>query len=394
MELGYPKVFLKKGKEKIVSFHPWIFSGAIAKEESLEPGGVCFVCSYSGEFLGMGYWNPHSDIRIRILSLKPEKIDEFFFIQKFKEALQRKLVYISHTNAYRWIHGEGDGLPGLIIDVYNNNVVVQIHTLGMEKLKPFILKAILSTQEVNVVYEKSDTEARKKEGLSKINTGLLWGEKVNLIEIYENEFKFIVDIVHGQKTGFFLDQRENRAKILKYLLDKSFINCFCYTGAFSVYAAKITKKIKSIDISSSALDLAKENFKINGFNPENYEFIKADVFEYLKSLENEQQDAILIDPPSLAKNKNSLPQAWKAYVYLNSMALKALKSNGILISSSCTSHITDSMFLDILLESASIANCKLQILDVGIQPQDHPWILNFPEGKYLKFYILLKLPKD
>ncbi len=394
--LLYPPVFVKPKIETIVfSGHPWIFSGGIESEPSTSPGSICEIHSGS-RFLGIGYWNPASDIRVRILTNQKIPIAEEFFQNRLLSCFHQRKAQIQNTDAFRLINAESDFLPGLILDIYKDCGVIQIHTLGMEKLKDVLISALQSLEVLNLqcIYEKSDSEARKKEGLNLKHEGILAGCLPNELCITENGFRFLVDIPNGQKTGFFLDQRENRKAILPYVGGKKVLNCFAYTGGFSVYAASKARKVISLDISRQAIELAIRNFELNGYLPKDHEFITENAFDYLKQLQPGQVDVIILDPPSMAKGKSSVPQAVKAYITLNTLALKALPDYGILISSSCTTHIDEPTFIKILHQSATIAGCKLQVLESKLQPADHPYLLSFPEGRYLKFMILLKIPSQ
>ncbi len=299
-------------------------------------------------------------------------------------------MFVHNTNAFRLIYGESDGIPGLIVDNYNNILVVQFHTPGIYNLNKFIVSALKEVFSPQCIYEKKVKLFGKgsgKEGAKSID---LFGKSTKEVQIEENGFKFLVNIHEGQKTGFFLDQRMNRKAILDYCKGRKVLNCFSYTGGFSVYAASTAKSVASVDISKGAVDYAKKNFQLNGFTSSKHEFIKKDVFEYLKTLKNGQYDMIILDPPSMANNAKQIPQAIKAYTTLNSKALEKLPSNGILVSSSCTAKIDDKTFLQMLKKSAQNTKSQVKLLYSAVQPADHAHNLSFPEGRYLKFYVLLK----
>lgn len=387
------KIYLKKSVEKnIKSGHPWIFSGALLPGEDIENGELCSIFCEKN-FLGIGYYNKNSDIRVRILTRLDVKIDINFFINRLTILKNEKEKYIPNCNSYRLVFGESDNIPGLIVDIYNlKYIVIQVHTLGIEKLKNMIVEALVKIYNPEMIYEKCDIAIREKENLPKESKEVLYGKLYKEVEIIENGYKFSVNIVEGQKTGFFLDQRVNRNSIVKYCADKNVLNCFSYTGGFSVYAASVAKSVTSVDISKKAIENAALNFQINGFDTKNHGFIAKDVFDYLKEMEFCKYDLIILDPPSFAKNQKQLKNAIKAYITINSKALEKLPDYGILVSSSCTSHVDQSTFIKILNQSAVNANCQLKVLESNDQPLDHPYNLAFPEGRYLKFFIMQKYP--
>ncbi len=376
----------------LISGHPWIFSGAVESEpKDMENGGLCrIICG--GKFIGIGYYNKNSDIRIRILSRKEVTVDADFFYERLNNLYKEKLKYLSATNAFRLCFGESDNLPGLVVDIYDDVAVIQAHTMGIDNVKKLIVDALAKIKPFTMIYEKCDISARTREGLPKKANEILYGTDKRYVNISENGFNFKVDIFEGQKTGFFLDQRENRRTITEYCSGKNVLNCFCYTGGFSVYAAKTAKSVTSVDISKQAIEMCKTNFAENNFPLENHNFVVSDVFDYLVNLENYKFDFIILDPPSFAKNKNQLTNAIKAYTTINSKALEKLPDYGILVSASCTTHVDDMTFIKILHQSAVNAKCQIKIVRSNIQPIDHPYNLMFPEGRYLKFYIVEKFP--
>ena len=385
----YPQVFLRKESAiNILQGHPWIFSKGIQGSPKLEDGDWCEVHTES-KFVGIGYWDSKTDISIRILTRTLETIDESFFLKRFTALKSEKERFLENSNAYRVVFGESDGIQGLIVDLYDNVLVVQFHTTGMRRMKPDILNALVKTFSPKCVYEKSSETTQKREGFE-VDEKLIYGQATEEVEIVENGFKFLVNIPKGQKTGFFLDQRQNRKSIVRFVRDLHVLNCFAYTGGFSVYAASVAKRVTTLDISKGAVEAAKRNFEINGFDPNKHEFVAEDAFEYLKKIKPGEFDCILLDPPSFAHKKVQVPNAIKAYIGINTSALKALPKGGILISSSCTAHIDEPTFLNILYQSASHARCGLKVLHSALQPPDHPYNLFFPEGRYLKFFVLLK----
>lgn len=347
--------------------------------------------------MARGYCNKNSQIAVRIFTRNPEeKIDALFFEKKFKDLMagREKFINTRNTNAFRAVFGESDGIPGLIIDKYADVYVIQIHTLGMEMLRDFAIEAIRKVFNPKTIFEKSDVGVRLQEGLKDMPVRHIWGEELpDEIEIMENGIKFLVNIREGQKTGFFLDQRENRKTVQKYASGKKILNCFCYTAGFSVYAALAgSTKTVNIDESKPALETAKLNFQINGLNPEKHDFIAEDAFKILENFARtkEKFDIVILDPPAFVKNQKSLKKGLSGYLFINEQALRILPQGGILISSSCSAHVTDEMFQKTLAMAASKANCSLKTIEIKHQPIDHPFNVHFPEGKYLKFYVMLK----
>lgn len=391
----YPRVQLQSGREKSLRFrHPWVFSRAIARfPESLENGSIVSVVDDRGNVLGTAYYNRNSQMALRMLSFEEVKVDEAFFVEKFKErlAFRRRFLDLSHTNAFRLVFAESDGLPGLVVDLYGDYVVIQIHTLGMDVLRPLVVKALVKVLDPKGIYERSDLEVRKKDGLSTLPTGVLYGkEPPRDYEILENGLKYFVDIQSGQKTGFFLDQRDNRMALRQYVSGKKVLNLFSYSGGFSVSALKGgATHVTSVDISAPALELAKKNFELNGFEPGKHGFAVKDVFDFLEDTvqKGERYDVVVLDPPAFVKNQDSLKHGTNAYIKLNSKALRVLADDGVLVSSSCSSHVTPELFRMILFKAALENRRELVLLEQKNQPPDHPLNINFPEGEYLKFVV-------
>ncbi|MBW8889333.1 MAG: class I SAM-dependent rRNA methyltransferase [Fibrobacteres bacterium] len=373
-----------------MSGHPWIFSGALDRKPDCPDGSLVRIMVQK-QFLGVGYYSGRTDIAIRILSLNDESIDARFFAERFRLLRRRKEEWLpKRTNAYRAVFAESDGCPGLIVDNYAGVLVAQFHTLGMDNLKPLVTEGLREAFSPRAIVERSDVANRAAEGMTDKPVGILYGEDVSEVEIEEQGFKFLVHVKEGQKTGFFLDQRENRQAIVRYCKGRKLANCFSYTGGFSVYAASAAKRVVSVDISKPAMEYCRRNFALNGFAADEGDFLAKDVFDFLKGLEPGEFDFIILDPPSFAKNKKQLTNAIKAYTTINSKALEKLPDGGILVSSSCTSHVDQSTFIKILHQSSVNARCQVKVLESREQPQDHPYHLSFPEGRYLKFFILQK----
>lgn len=391
----YPRVQLHSGREKSLHFrHPWVFSRAIQHvPKGLENGSLVHVEDSEGRCLGTAYYNGRSQIALRFLSFDENVIDTEFFAGKFKEklAFRRRFLDFSDTNAFRLVFGESDGLPGLIVDVYGDFAVIQIHTLGMDRLRPMVVEALEKILKPKGIYERSDVEVRKKDGLFTMPTGVLFGKEPPADhQILEHGLKFSVDIRTGQKTGFFLDQRENRLALRKYAKGKNVLNLFSYSGGFSVSALSGgAKKVTSVDISGPALELARGNFSLNGFDPSKHVFEAKDVFDFLddQAKNIEKYDVVVVDPPAFVKNKESLNHGANAYMKLNHKALQLLVDDGILVTSSCSSHVSQELFRTILFKSALQSHRELVVLEQKSQPSDHPLSINFPEGEYLKFVV-------
>ncbi len=387
----YPALMIKPGRAKnIVAGHPWIFSNAIErKDPALQSGGLCEV--YQGkDFLGIGYYNELTDIAVRMLTTTHEPINTDFFHRRFAELKRIKTTWITSTNAYRLVFGESDGLPGLIIDQYADTLVIQFHSLGISMLKEQIVAAIEQVFSPRNIYLKDSLFSKTREGINQHYSETVLGNCEPDVLIEEHGLQFAVNVVQGQKTGFFLDQRENRRSILPYVKQKRVLNCFAYTGGFSVYAATQGAQVTSVDISPAAIEYARKNFRLNHFDPAAHSFVVADVFEYLKTMPTAAFEVIILDPPSFAHKRTQVKQAIKAYLTINSKALEKLPSGGILITSSCTTHIDELTFIKILHQSAVNTHCQLKVLHAAVQPFDHAYNLHFPEGRYLKFFILLK----
>jgi len=390
-----PQVIIKNERVKnLQAGHPWIFSGGIVRvSEGLGNGAVCRICDQQNRFLATGYYNKHSEIRVRILSFADEAINRTFFQRRIQTLRAAKEQFLPpDTDSYRVVFGESDSLPGLIVDKYADVLVIQLHTAGMDRLREAIAGALEEVFQPRCIYERSDVSVRLNEGLKTQPKQLLAGQDLDEVLIRENGILFWVNFKEGQKTGFFLDQRENRSLVARFCPKRRVLNCFAYTGAFSVYAVLAgARSVTSVDISGKALEYARKNFEANRINTKKYMFIEHDVFEYLKSVQADEYDLIILDPPSFAKNKEQVKKAIKAYITINSKALEKLPPGGILVSSSCTTHIDQETFIKILHQSAVNTHCRLKVLAATMQPHDHPYNLSFPEGRYLKFFVLQKV---
>ncbi len=393
-----PTVTLKPKKEvPILGGHPWVFSNGVEKEnKSLTPGSLVKVLASNGQELGIGTYSPLTNIRVRLLTRNSnEEINAAFFEKRFKDLDDWKQKNIpSNTNGYRLVHAETDMFPGLIIDRYNDTFVFQIHTAGMEQFRAEIVNALKKVFSPRIIVERSDIEFRKSEGLKDMPITVHLGNVDEPVTFQENGHTFQADVMHGQKTGFFLDQRDARAEVGRLSANKRVLNLFSYTGAFSVYAAKNNaSQVTSIDISKPALEQAKQNFSLNNVDPKDtkkYAFEDHDIFEIIGQTElpHGPYDLIICDPPALAKTEAHVPSASKAYMMLNQNCFTHLQKGGILVTSSCSGRITQEAFRDILRIAAGRAHKQVKLLKWIAQPADHAESLGFSEGRYLKTAVL------
>lgn len=387
---AYPRIILKRGKEKpLLRGHPWVFSGAVAKVEGeVSAGDTGEVYSAEGQFLGMGHVNVRSQIFLRILTEQKEELTiDFFRARLSKAASLREIGLREKTNAYRVVNGEGDFLPGLIVDRYGDVFVLQFLTAGMDRLKGLLVDLLIHEFHPRSLYERSDAVTRKEEGLSEAS-GLLYGQEVpDRLEVEEYGCRFRVDVKRGQKTGFYLDQRENRFGLQELSRDKKILDGFCYTGGFSVHAALTgAKEITLIDSSREALKMAEEQFNINHLEKIEHQLIQGDAFEAMRNLKD-KYDLIILDPPPFAKKKRHLPGASRGYKDLNLQAFRLLRQEGLLLTFSCSHHMSWDLFQKILFSSAVDAGKRVQLIGRRGHPIDHPVNLCHPEGEYLKGFI-------
>ncbi|MFM7628526.1 MAG: class I SAM-dependent rRNA methyltransferase [Algoriphagus sp.] len=390
--MPYPKIFLQKGKEhSLRRKHHWVFSGAIARhEEGILPGNLVSVYSSRNEFLGIGHFAQGS-IMVRILSFEEREIDVEFWKEKLgqsyavRNALQ--LTDQEDTTIYRLVHGEGDGLPGLIIDYYQGTAVIQAHTLGMHAQVPQITEALklLYKSSLEGVFDKS-AETLPKSGEQVENTWV-WGKAKSAV-VKEYGASYAIDWEKGQKTGFFIDQRENRKLVAQYAKGKKVLNTFCYSGGFSVLALlEGANEVHSVDISPKAIALTEENIALNGGGEGKHKSIVADVVKYIRDI-GDDYDMIVLDPPAFAKNLKARHNAVQAYKRLNAEALKKIKKGGILVTFSCSQVVDKQLFTHTLTAAALESNRNVRILHQLSQPPDHPISSFHPETEYLKGLVL------
>ena len=389
----YKTVYLKKGKEESLKrFHPWIFSGAIHHlDEEISEGEIVRVVTFMGDFIAIGHYQIGS-IAVRVLSFQDVHIDETFWESHLGRALaMRRSIGMAdnlQNNTYRLVHGEGDNLPGLIIDCYGKTAVMQAHSVGMHNNRFDICKALIKIMgdRIEQVYYKSETTLPYKAELGQEN-GFIYGSTEEDVAI-ENGLKFHVDWLKGQKTGFFIDQRENRSLLEHYAKGRSVLNMFCYTGGFSVYAMRgQAKLVHSVDSSAKAVELTNQNIALNFLQDTRHEAFCEDAFKYLDT-HNDKYDLIVLDPPAFAKHRSTLRNALKGYTRLNVKGFQQIKSGGILFTFSCSQVVTKEQFRNAVFTAAAQAGRKVRILHQLHQPADHPINIYHPEGEYLKGLVL------
>lgn len=392
--MNYKKVKLKpKKEESLKRFHPWIFSGAVqSKDESLTEGEVVNVYTVNDEFIAVGHYQIGS-IEVRVLSFEEEDIDLDFWKKRLSSALElRKSIGLlsDNNNSYRLVHGEGDLLPGLIIDVYAETAVIQSHSVGMHESRLMIcdaLKAVLGDKLKNVYY-KSETTLPYKANLGAENEYLYKGDSVNEIAL-ENGLKFYPDWVKGQKTGFFVDQRDNRALLEKYSKGRSVLNMFCYTGGFSFYALRGgANLVHSVDSSSKAIMLTNRNVGLNFPDDKRHEAFAEDAFKFLGGINKGDYDLIILDPPAFAKHRGAIKNALQGYKRLNAAAFEKVAPGGIVFTFSCSQVISKDAFRLAVFSAAALSGRSVRILHQLSQPADHPINIYHPEGEYLKGLVL------
>lgn len=384
---------LKPKKEAaVLRFHPWIFSGAIGRQaEGLEDGDWVEVQSHDGRFLGAGHFQ-YGSISVRLLTFQKLDIEQGFWNRKIQDALQVRSVAGleegSPQGCYRLVHGEGDGLPGLIVDVYGSVAVIQCHSVGMHRDLAYIARALQKAygDRLQAVYDKS-VETLPAQYASRCQNAYIYGASTPGI-VFENGLKFKVDWETGQKTGFFLDQRDNRALLARYAEGKEVLNAFSYTGGFSVYAlAAGAQRVDSVDVSAKAIELAQENARLNGFGETQHQGIVSDVLTYLRQTEK-TYSLMIVDPPAFAKNLDKRHNAVQGYIRLNAMALRKIAPGGVLFTFSCSQVVDRQLFRDSIVAAALDANRQVRVLHELTQGADHPVGLFHPEGSYLKGLVL------
>ncbi len=389
----YRKIYLKRGKEEsLLRFHPWIFSGAIdSQDEGIEEGEKVNVFTSAGNFIAMGHYQKGT-IAVRVLSFHDNQVEEGFWHEKIRSALEmRKAIGIAdnpQNNTYRLVHGEGDGMPGLIVDCYGHTAVMQAHSVGMHKDRHHVARALVDVMDgaINNVFYKSETTLPFIKGDGQEN-GFLYGGDESDVAL-ENGLRFHVDWLHGQKTGFFVDQRENRVLLEKYSQNRNVLNMCCYTGGFSFYALRGgAALVHSVDSSEKAIQLTNDNVALNFPHDPRHQAFCDDAFKFLDKAER-IYDLIILDPPAFAKHRGALHNALKGYTRLNGKAFEMIKKGGVIFTFSCSQVVTKDMFRNAVFTAAAQAKRKVRILHQLHQPADHPINIFHPEGEYLKGLVL------
>ena len=387
--MDYKEVIVKRDRVAAIKRrHPWIFSGGIIDHEGCEDGDIVKVMTRKGEFLALGYFQ-NGSIMVRVLSFAEERIDDNFWSQKIQEAQAlRKNINLpsGHTDAYRLVHGEGDGLSGLIVDIYADVAVIQCHTIGMHQRREDIARALDEYLELDSIYVKSGKTLPRDYAVEQSDY-FIKGSKSEIV-IKEHDCQFIINVVSGQKTGFFLDQRENRQLLKSFAKDKSILNLFSYSGGFSIYGLKgEASSVVSVDVSAKAIELCDRNVALTEYQT-NHESLTVDVNSYLVEIPKDTYDIIVVDPPAFAKSVRKKHNAIQAYKRVNAAAIRKVKSGGLIFSFSCSQVIDSALFYHTITAASIEAGRPCQVLHHLSQGPDHPVSIFHPEGKYLKGLVM------
>jgi len=389
-DVNYPRIVIKKGRElPLLHGHPWIFSGALARaDKGIEPGQVVLATNNVGRPLALGFFN-YGDIAFRVLTEDvAEIIDKNFWQRRIRDALALRLMIVpAATEAYRLVNAEGDKIPGLVVDRYRDCLIFSVGTAGIERWRDSLVELLVAETGAGTVYERSEGRSRKLEGLAD-RIGAVLGGMPEAMTIQENGLHFEVDVLSGQKTGFFFDQRASRELVGRLSKGASVLNCFSYTGAFSIYAERGgAKRVVSVESSAAANEIAARNFCRNGLNPELHPILTADCFAYLRQT-TDQYDVIILDPPAFAKSRKDLNRAAHGYTEINMQAARLLAEGGLLATFSCSNHIDEELFGKIVLGAVRDAGKSAQLLFRTSAGPDHPVNLAHSEGRYLKGLLL------
>lgn len=386
------KVIIKKSSAaKLASYFPWVYDNEILElsSDNLKAGDIVEVFTKKGTFLGTGYFNPRSVISVRILSFQKEEINKQYFVERIGKAFAARQDILKTTDACRVVYSEADGLPGLIADFYNGYLVIQINTAGMEKKREIIIDAFREVLDLKGIYEKSDPRSRQKEGLT-AEEQIIFGEIPDRVKIRENGIKFLVEIKGSQKTGFYLDQRRNRRLTAARIVEgMQVFDIFSHTGAFGIYAAQKGARVKAVDVSQPALDVAAENALLNGVR---IEAVKSDAFDFLDDSVNKglKADAVILDPPPFSRSRGARQGAIGGLKHLVVQGLRVLNEGGLLALFSCSHHVSMDDLLALSMEAAQDTRSRLEITDFLFQDLDHPYIINIPQSLYLKGLLFKK----
>lgn len=376
----------------VIGRHPWVFSHALKEiPDGLKPGEPVRLVDERNRFLAIGYFSSYSQIAVRLWGFDEKEVfDDRFFERRIDRAflLRRRYLESPGTDSYRVVNGENDGLPGLIVDKYASYLVVQFHTKGIESWTGEIVKALEKILHPTGIYDRSDLAVRRYDDLGP-REGVLSGTVPEIVSIKENGLIFLVDVVHGQKTGFFLDQRDKRMALTKYAADRNVLNCFSYTGAFGVYAlAGGARSVVNVDSSARALDLARENVAVNGFDMSRCTFVDQEAKAYLRQRDRHFQ-VVVLDPPAFIKDRRKKKEGLVGYKSLNEAGLAVLEEDGVLLTASCSSHLSTEEFRFLLSEAAGKTGRTLRFIETFTHGIDHPQLVSFTEGTYLKCFIAL-----
>lgn len=392
--MDYPSLILRKNSEHAVrNGHPWIFSGAVAKKPDASSGQIVDVLDAQERFICRGFYNARAMIRVRALTRNPdESIDEYFVSTRLARAveLRQRAGVHNQTNALRLVHGESDGLPGLIVDDYAGFLVLQIHTLGMQNMKEIVLDVLEKQLSPKGIYERSDVGTRRAEGLTDRPTGVLRGEHPpEFVEVREGDVRLFVDLYRGQKTGFFIDQRPNRLQVQQLANDADVLNLFAYSSAFSAHALHGgARSVLDVDISQRAPYAARKNIQSNCPPHATHRYLVADVFPFVEQLASRgpRYDVVIVDPPSLVRkrDRNQVKRAMGVYTKLNRNAMRTVRDGGLLVTASCSTPVSQEDFFEIVRRAAASARMQMRILSYNLHAPDHPVDPNFPDGRYLK----------
>ncbi len=378
-------VYLRRGREqRVLGGHPWVFRSDIEREDGAADGLPVRVLTAAGRFLAMAVYNPRSQISLRILSRRDEPIDGAFIRGRVRRAVDYRRRF-ADLNSCRLIFAESDGLPAVIADKFGDVIVVQILCLGMERFKADIVDALVKELSPRGVYERNDVPVRELEGLSQ-QTGLLWGEVPDRVEMQENGVRFLVDVKEGQKTGFFLDQKENRAAIAPFVPGMRVLDCFTHTGSFALHAARYgAAEVTGVDISEHACACALENARLNGVE-DRVRFECANAFDFLRAQQTAkaQYDVVILDPPAFTKTRSAVEGALRGYKEINLRGMKLTRDGGFFVTCSCSQHVTPDLFRGMLMDAQKDAHVQLRQIEWRTQGRDHPILLASPETQYLK----------
>ncbi|MDX6712886.1 MAG: rRNA (cytosine1962-C5)-methyltransferase [Blastocatellia bacterium] len=384
--MGQQAIVAKRAVDRIRGGHLWIYRSDVVSVNGAAPGSVVSILDENGRFQGRAMFSDRSEITLRILTLRDEQIDREWWRRRLRAAFQRRRNIGPDTDSYRLVYAEGDLLPSLIIDRYRDVLVLQTLSQGTEHFKDLIVSLLIEELEPRAIIERNDVKVRKLEGLE-MSTGVLFGDAPQELEISQDGLRFVVHPLAGQKTGSFLDQRENRIAAKNQASGRG-LDCFTFNGAFALHLSARCESVIGVDISGEAIKAAKRNAALN--QCENVSFIESNVFDTLREMESsgERFDTIVLDPPAFAKNRGSVHAAIRGYKEINLRALKLLNTGGVLISCTCSYHMSESMFLEVIADAAVDSKRRVQLVEKRMQSSDHPVLVNVPETYYLKCVIV------